>query len=477
MSKPRPSREAFKLMMDGSKVLAQVERNGVAVHVERLNKTISEAEKEIKSVEKDLKKDPIYALWRKEYGKESNINSSQQLAHILYDKMGIVCKKTTEKGNPSTDEQSLQDVSHPFVKKLFKMKHLEKTVTTFLKGIRREIIDGTVHPFYNLHTVITYRSSGDSPNWQNQPKRNPRLAKMVRDCVIARKGNHFGELDFKSIEVCVAACVSGDPVLLDYVRDTTKNMHRDMAMQIFKLEQDQVTKGIRNLAKQYFVFAQFYGDWYKKCAKNLWENASRERQLLSDGTPLIKHLRKSGFREMGECDPDQETIRGTFEAHLRDVEEDFWGRRFRGYADWKKKWWEDYQANGYFITPTGFLVQWGKEKGALTKNECNNNPIQGSAFHCNLWTMIRLQKWLNRAGMESLLIGQIHDSELFESPPEEIQDVLDEVTRIVREDLPKHFSWLSVPMEIEISVAPLEGSWWDLKEWKKDGESVWRQAA
>lgn len=476
MTRPTSSLEALKLFMEGSKVLAQIERNGVKIHVERLDKTISKTEKEIRRIAAELKKDPIFALWRREYGNNAKLSSNPQLADILYNKMGIQCKKETKKGNPSVDEESLQDVDHPFVRKLFEMRHLDKTVNTFLKGIRREAIDGVVHPFYHLHTVVTMRSSSSDPNWQNLPKRNPHLSKLVRRCIVAREGNYLWELDFKGIEVSIAAVVSGDKTLREYVSDKKKDMHRDMAAQIFMLEQDQVTKGIRNLAKQYFVFAQFYGDYYKQCAKNLWENTIRENQKLADGTPLIKYLKDRGFKEMGECDHTKDTVKGTFESHLREVEDDFWNRRFKGYAEWKKKWWNDYQENGYFITPTGFLIKWGKA-GLLTKNEANNNPIQGPAFHCNLWTLIRLSKWLDRNKMKTLLTGQIHDSEIGESPLEEIQEVFNEVTRITREDLPKHFKWISVPMEIEISVSNIGESWYDLKEWKKNENGIWAQAA
>lgn len=481
MAMPKPSLDAFTLMMEGSKVLAQIERNGVCIWVERLNENIDKSEREIERLEAELKKDPVFTIWRKEYGNTAKLSSAQQLAHILYTKMGFECKKRTPKGKPSVDEQTLQDVDHPFVKKLFKMKHLDKTVKTFLKGIRRELVDGIVHPFYNLHTVVTYRSSCDSVNWQNLPKRDPSLAKLVRECIIARTGNYLWELDFKGIEVAIAAVVSGDKTLQAYVKDKRKDMHRDMAMQLFKLEDykfpdDKFPKELRFLAKSWFVFAQFYGDWHKKCAKNLWDNLVRENCRLPDGTTLIKHLKKCGLRELGECNPEKDAVRGTYEYHVKEVEQDFWGRRFKTYAEWKRKWWNDYQDNGYFITPSGFLVQWGKEHGVLTKNEANNSPIQGWAFHCNLWTLIRLQKWLTRNKMKSLLIGQIHDSELGESPPDEVQDVFTEVQRIIHDDLPKHFTALNVPMEIEVSVADVGASWWDLKEWKKNQKGVWGPA-
>lgn len=865
---PRPTPDALKLLMEGSKVLAQVEHAGVRIHVPRLERTIINAEKEIKRLELELKQDEVYDIWRKEYGSDSNINSIEQLGHILYNKLNIKCTKFTETNRPSVSEKALQDIDNPFVKKLFDMKHLSKTVETFLKGIRRECIDGVVHPFYNLHTVVTFRSSSDRPNWQNLPKRDPRWSKLVRRCVIAREGNYLWELDFKGAEVCVtgdtlietidgalpinqlvglienkipvhvygydlekgriavskvadakltrkdaeiwkvtldngksirttpdhkfmlrdgtykclrdlvigeslmpfyktikkqpwgtnywkvylnngksimahnlialdifnedislnkkvvhhwngigtdnslhnievmsrdrhmsihskqgwenskidgdrdvswresdegkahmsrmqelskekvkslgeefsrrisegmkarggnvgannpmygkkqseetkrkiseakkgkklkgvfwakgktketderirraseakkgktpwnkgkkglqkgwnkgkklseeerkriservrarsklrekcaicgkevtshgshwskahgisikeyretynhkvvsiepagfedvynlevegfhnyaveagiviknctAAVITRDENLLSYVQDKSKDMHRDVAMDLFFLSKEQVSKTIRNAAKSWFTFAEFYGDYYKHCAKNLWETIDREGLLLADGTPLRQHLISKGMVDMGLCEDGVDTEPNTFEDHVRRVERIMWDERFPEYRDWKNNFYAEYQKNGYFITASGFLVQMGKG-GPLTKNEATNSPVQGPSFHCLLWTLIRLQKWLNKNKMKSMIVGQIHDSMVGESPPDEIQAVLNEAYRIIKEDLPNHYKWLTVPMEIECECADPSTSWWDKREWKRNSEGVW----
>lgn len=472
----KPSLEAFKLLMDGSKVLAQIERNGVRIATKRLERTIASTEQKIREIEQELKSDPIFTMWRKEFGAGAKLSSNQQLGHILYKKLGIKCTHFTDKKAPSVSEKALQDVDHPFVKKLFEMKHLEKTVGTFLKGIQRETINGICHPFYNLHTTVTFRSSSDSVNWQNLPRRDPELSRLVRRCIIARKGNYLGELDFKGAEVCVASAVCGDKNLQNYVRDKTRDMHRDCAMELYCLEKDQVSKAIRNAAKQYWVFAQFYGDYYIHCAKNLWEVVDREGLKLQDGAPLRKHLRRQGLREMGDCNPEKDTRPGTFEAHVKKMEGIFWNERFPEYRDWKRRWWNDYQENGAFVMPSGFLVSMGKE-GPLTKNEATNSPVQGPSFHCLLWTLIRLGKWLTKNKMKSLLVGQIHDSILFEAPPDEIQDVLNEAYRIIRVDLPKHFKWLTVDMDIEAEIADIGGDWYSKKPWARNKGGVWMAEA
>ena len=476
-----PTAQAFQLLMDGSAALAQMEANGVKIHVPRLERTITRTEEHIKELEAELQTDKVFTLWRKEFGREANLGSNPQLAHILYEKMGIKCKAWTSGGTTgvkkkSVSEKALQDVDHPFVRKLFEVRHLKKTVSTFLKGMRAETVSGFLHPFFHLHTVVTFRSSSSHINWQNLPRRDPHMARLVRRCVIARKGRYLWELDFKGAEVTTAAVVTGDANLISYVKDKSRDMHRDCAMDLYLLEEHQVSKPIRNSAKQWFVFAEFYGDYYVHCAKNLWEAVDREKLTLTDGTPLRKHLKRKKLRDMGDCDPEQDTRPGTYEAHVKRVEEIFWNQRFPGYRDWKKQWWADYQNQGRFITPSGFLVQWGKG-GPLAKNDAINSPIQGPSFHCLLFTLIRLQKWLNKNKFKTCLVGQIHDSLIGDSPPDEIDRVLNEAKRIIAEDLPRFFPWLTVPMEIECEVSDVGASWYEKREWRCDNNRHWGAAA
>lgn len=471
-----PSPDAFKLLMDGSKVFAQMERNGFAIDTNRLDGAIDQTEDEVRDIEKELQQSEIWTEWTKRFGRESNLASNPQLAAIVYDHLGFPCKEKTSKGQRSVSEKALQDVEHPFVQRLFDMRHLAKACNTFLKGLRREVVDGLVHSFLHLHTTVTYRPSSSDPNLFNLPKRNPAITRRVRRSMVSRFDRLF-ELDFKSAEVVTASVVTRDKKLLAYVTDKNKDMHRDCAEQLFKLDRKDVTKGIRNLAKQWFVFAQFYGDYYVNCAKNLWEAAVREKQKLPDGTGLTKHLKRRGIKEMGDCDPDREgpPRPGTFEAHVKQVQDHFWNVRFIGYRDWKKRFWEEYQTNGGFVTYSGFLVRLGTS-GPLSKNECVNNPIQGPSFHLMLYTLIRLQRWLNRNKMKTLLINSVYDSAIGDAPEDELPAVLNEAQRIIREDLPKRFPWLTVPMSVEVSVSERSGNWAEMHEWLSDDKGNWSPA-
>ena len=103
---------------------------------------------------------------------------------------------------------------------------------------------------------------------------------------------------------------------------------------------------------------------------------------------------------------------------------------------------------------TGFRVD-----GIYGRNDVINYPVQGAAFHCLLWCLIQLQRWLNAAGMKSLIVGQIHDSIVLDVTDDEAKEVLAKAHEIMTEDLPKHYSWIIVPMEVEAEMTPLGGSW------------------
>ena len=226
----------------------------------------------------------------------------------------------------------------------------------------------------------------------------------IRRCFVPRKGNRLVEVDYSAIEVRIASCYNLDPNLIQYVEDTDRDMHRDSAADLLKCDPQQVSKKLRYYAKNQFVFPQFYGSYYAECAANLWESFQGCGEEI-DGDPVLKWLEQRGIHSRGDCDPERDPVSGTFESHVRAVERHFWQNRFPVYSRWKDRWYASYQEKGYVDTLTGFRIQ-----GELGRNDVINYPIQGSAFHCLLWSLIRLQKELRRRKMESRIVGQIHDS-------------------------------------------------------------------
>lgn len=461
-------RNPYKLLHEGAEALARVEAAGIRVDMDYLGKAIHDTDAKVASMQAELKRDKIWKEWKRRFGRKANLSSRPQLGTVLFDMLGYESKERTAKsGRHKTDDEALSRLDIPFVKTLLRSEQFKKMASTYLRGIQRETVDGYLHPFFNLNTTVTYRSSSDGINFQNLPSRDEELMRLVRPCLIPRW--YFGEIDYSAIEVRIAGCYNHDPVLESYIRDKSKDMHRDMAAECYLLPVKKVTKMIRWFAKNRFVFPQFYGSVYFQCAPALWDAADGLK--LEDGTPLKKHLKSKGIKSLGKCDPKGRPAPGTFEHHIKKVEESFWGpKRFIVYKKWKESWWQEYLEKGYFTHLTGF-----RQDGLYSRNDVTNHAIQGSAFHCLLWSLIQVQKWLTRNKMKTKVVGQIHDSILLDIHPKELQDVLHTVKRIMTRDILKYWDWITVPLEVEVDVVVPGQSWADKKEWRLE-DSVWKEA-
>jgi DNA polymerase-1 len=392
------------------------------------------------------------------------MGSRPQLGEVLFsDAIGFETEKRTKTGRIQVNQEVLESLDSPFVKRYLLLEKLKKLQSTSLKGILREVEGEYIHPFFSLHTVRSFRSSSDSPNFHNIPVRDPKMGKLIRSCFIARDGHQLVEIDYGAIEVRISACYHKDPTMLEYINDPTKDMHRDMAAEIFLCEPEEVTKQMRYVAKNGFVFPQFYGSYFGECAPNIW-NAMNRMELDIDGTPLHGWLADKGIDGLGKKISHYttgriETEHGTFMEHIRGVEEDFWQERFPVYDKWKDEWWEAYREEGGFTTLTGFRID-----GVMKRNDVINYPVQGSAFHCLLWSLIRLQRWLRKKKKRTKMVGQIHDSLVLDVAIEELEEVLRMAKKIMTEDIRKVWNWIIVPLEVEAEVSPVGGSWFDKKE-------------
>ena len=136
------------------------------------------------------------------------------------------------------------------------------------------------------------------------------------------------------------------------------------------------------------------------------------------------------------------------------MEEDFWGNRFSVYDRWRKDWVEQYRRKGYLRMLTGFVCS-----GIMRRNEILNYPIQGTAFHCLLYTITRLDQVAREEQWDSRLVGQIHDSILMDAHPDEVERISATARRIVAEELPARWPWIIVPLEIEVETYDVDGPW------------------
>lgn len=439
-----PTKQALRLLHEGTLALAEVEANGMRIDVDYLNQQQQVVDETIRTLQIEMEQDPVADVWHETFGPKTNFGSSRQLATILFDKLGIKSTVKTPKNAPSVKSEVLEEIDLPFIQKRRRIERLKKLKNTYIKGILREVTsDGLLHPSFDLNTTRSYRSSSSQPNFQNIPIRDPEIGQIIRTAFVPRSRQYiFVEVDYAAIEVRIAACYHKDETMIRYIQEDY-DMHRDMAAECYLL--DEVPKDVRRTAKT-FTFGQFYGDYYVNQAKLLWREIKTQNLKTKDGVPLREHLAQKGITELGRCDPQQPPRVGTFENNIKHVEARFWNERFPQYRDWKEAWWKRYCQKGWFKSKTGFVYQ-----GHYRRNEVVNLPIQGAAFHCTLLSLIKLVKRM--AKMQSKIVGQIHDSIIIDVHRTELAAVLDLVQTVMCDEVCRIWKWIIVPLAIEIEGA------------------------
>lgn len=468
------TKDAYNLIHEGALALAEIEAAGLRIDTVHLDNSIKKVSRQIVELERKLRNDEVYDVWRKEYGQKANLGSRPQLAKIIFEKLGFKHRGEKTEGGESgnqrlrANEIAFEHVDLPFIKRLFRMEKLKKLKGTYLDGLKKEVVDGYLHPFFNLHTVETYRSSGSHPNFQNIPIRNVLIGEIIRKCFIPREGNALIEIDYGALEWVIASAVWKDPKMVEYSSDPTKDIHRDKAAEIFSCNIDQVEKkGMRYIAKNQFVFPKLYGSYYKKMARNIWESIDKYNLKLKDSNiPVGQWLKEKGITKLGKCDPKLEAKPGTYEYYIKCVEEKF-DSDFHVLCDAKWNMTNEYKKQGWFRTVTGFVI-----KGVYSDNFLYNAPIQSAAFHCLLWSLIRLVKEIKKKKFKSKVVGQIHDCVLCDCPMNELQDVLAMAKRIMTEDIRKYWDWIIAPLKAEVDVVMPGETWFDKKVWVENN-GIW----
>jgi len=451
MSLQPATKEAYDLLIQGSLAMARMSEVGIRIDVSYLDKSIEETKTKIVEMEKEMQSSKEYNLWAKHYGNKMKLSARHQLGRIIFDVLGYKRNPFLElKNNSSAFEHLIKKV--PFLKNYFESERLKKALSTNLLGIRKEVVDGFVHPNSNISSAESYRSNSSEPNFKNQPIRNKVISKIVRSCVIPREGHVLLEPDYETQEVRVSYCYNRDPKLLEDI--LTGDMHTDRAKELFMLSEEELGpvdkdpgKTVRYAAKNKFVFAQFYGSYYGLCAPDLWESIAILDLKRSDGLSLYEHLRRKGITKLGKCDPELEPKEDSFEFHVREVERRMWNDVYTTYAKWKRDWWDLYQEQGGVNTLTGFVL-----KGWFRRNQILCDPIQGSAFHCLLWSMIQIQKEFRKKKMKSLVVNEVYDSILIDAHKRELDDCVEIVKRIAIKETAKHFPWIICPLSVGFDI-------------------------
>lgn len=425
-------KEGALFLLEGSRTLSNMQTVGIRLDKESLEAKMERLDQRLKRLhEKILSSDEV----KKWDGNDKiKITSGKQLRHLLFDILKLKSVKETDKGASSIDKEVLEKIDIPFTRSILEYRRWEKAKNTYLAQYSREMVGDKIYPFFNLHNIKTFRSSEDSPNLQNVPRQDTRVMKMIRSVIIPRKGNRLVGWDYKGIEVSVAACVTKDPNLVEYVTDLSTDMHRDIASDLFLKEKEDIIKDERYLAKNGFVFPEFYGDYFKQIAPIIWERISKETK---------QHLWNEGIKTFRD-----------FLRHVEEIERILWEERFPVYAEWKEKEWRNYQRKGYVDLYTGFRCY-----APMNRNKVANYRIQGCAFHCLLWTLNKIEPRIRKKYPSSFIIGETHDAIEGDINPKDEVEIDYLVWKYGTQKIREHWNWIIVPLSIEKERSEVDGNW------------------
>lgn len=464
----RPSTpEAIELFHRGTLALADVEATGMRVDMDYLNKAIERSAQKIKHLESELRESEEYRILRRQFGKKTNLGANEQIAWLVFTHYKYPCKIMTAGGKPSATEANLLDIKMPFLDKYRELSKYTKAKGTFLEGIKTFATEDrpgfwVVHPNFNLNIAASFRSTANDPNFQNYPSRTEWMAKLVRSAYIPRDNHVLVESDFGGIEVGVAGCYNKDQRLIyDYVHG---DMHRDMAMKLFFLTKEEVSKPIRHCSKNKFVFPNFYGSFWYDCAQAMWDSIDRDKLITATNVPLGEHLKANGIKRLGKAERNDTPKLGTFQHHVKAQEDYLWNERYTTYTAWKKKTWEEFKSRGYCQLYTGFVCSRDSDGLIMNRKQVINYQIQGAAFHCLLWCLIEMNAWLKKKKMRSRIVSQIHDSIIGDVHKDELQDYLVKMKELMTKSLMEAWKWVIVPLKVEMEACELGGSWFTKKK-------------
>jgi hypothetical protein len=196
---------------------------------------------------------------------------------------------------------------------------------------------------------------------------------------------------------------------------------------------------------------------------SLWKNMTRLNLMAPDGESLLEHMKSKGIYELGHLHLDKhgeptKPEKGSFYAHIENVEKRFWNERFPVYSKWRKDWYAMYQKRGYFTSLTGFNYA-----GLFRRNQVINLPVQGSASHLKLKALINMYEAIRKRKMQSRLILEIHDSVIGLVPDDEFEAYCQLIQEQQVQRINEQFKWIVVPVKAEIEASPSGGSWYEKK--------------
>jgi DNA polymerase-1 len=392
-------------------VLAKMEERGIRIDVPLLRSMSGTMGAQLAELEGE-----IY----KEAGTEFNINSPQQLGHILFEKLNYPVLKKTKTKTFSTAVDVLEELAeHGFAVPRLILRHreLHKLKSTYIDALPQLVgPDGRVHTTFNQAVAATGRLSSSDPNLQNIPIRTE-LGREIRKAFVADEGHVLMSADYSQVELRILAHISGDESLIETFKRGA-DIHRATASKMFGIAEDQLTHDQRRAAKT-INFGVLYG-----------MSAFRLSNELNIPTNQAKEWIEAYF---GRYPKIQEYLDRTLdEARATGKVTTLFGR-VRYIPE---------------IQNRSFTVRGNAERMAT------NAPIQGTAADLLKLAMIALDRKLGGTGARMLLT--VHDEIVFEVPDEQAE----QVAGIVKETM-ENIHPLAVPLAVDAHYGT---SWFDAKE-------------
>jgi DNA polymerase I len=391
--------------------LAEMETHGITcdpVELLRLGEELGERVKELRQ--------QVQQLCECEF----HLDSTRQLAEVLFDKLGLTPGRKTKTGR-STDMQVLEklaaqenrsDPRTSVPRLVIEYRHLQKLISTYLGNLRHSVDadTGRIHSTFHQLVTATGRLASHNPNLQNIPVRTE-VGRQIRKAFPAAPGHRLICADYSQIELRLLAHLSQDPALLEAFANDL-DIHTAVAAQVFGVPLAAVTKEQRNRAKT-INFGIIYGVTPYGLSRRI------EGLAVESASRLIAEYKQrfAGIDRFLQCCV-QQALEDGYVTTLT-------GRR-RGIPE--------------IHSPNGNTRSLG-ERLAI------NTVVQGSAADLIKAAMVNVQRRIDRERLPLKLLLQIHDELVLESPTE----AAPEHARIVCEEMERAMT-LRIPLKAEAGV-------------------------
>ena len=389
--------------------LIRVETNGAKIDAKMLSDYSDELAIKIEELSKAA---------FKMAGEEFNMDSPKQLVEILYNKLDLPVLKKTPKGQPSTNEDTLQRLAEEYdlPKIIIEYRGLAKLKSTYTDSLIniQHPVSKRIHTSYQQAVTSTGRLSSTEPNLQNIPIKTPE-GRKIREAFIAEKGNVLISADYSQIELRIMAHLSGDKNLT-HAFNNNIDVHSATASEIFNISLEEVTPENRRSAKA-INFGLIYGMSAFGLTRQLGIPRHEAQTYLDTYFERYTGVRKymDSTKELAKKNLFVETILGR-KLHVAAIND----------------------SNG--------LRRQAAERAAI------NAPLQGSAADIIKKAMIDVDHWIGNNNSDIKMIMQVHDELIFEVKKGFAEEALENITSLMED---------SVKLDIPLIVDANTGANWN----------------